>query len=80
MAKNKQAEMLSKMEVAEVRSLSRCFQSHDCFMLPRPVEQDALLREVEKMQYKDLTEPFRYFAVVVAAELHDEKTEWPRLQ
>ena len=52
-------EMLNMLERSEKRQLEEYFANYDCFPLPRPVENDSMLKDVEQMEYENLRAEFR---------------------
>eukprot|EP00736_Rhodelphis_marinus_P005367 Rmarinus@m.9770 len=59
MRKSPKEEMEEKLDDPLLQSLTQSFSTFDCFPLPRPVEKDELLRSVENMEFRDLTQDFR---------------------
>lgn len=52
-------EMLEKLDPGSLRTLRRCFGDYDCAPLPRPVDGDVQLRELDGVAYSDLRPEFR---------------------
>eukprot|EP01125_Pyxidicula_operculata_P018571 TRINITY_DN6608_c1_g2_i1.p1 TRINITY_DN6608_c1_g2~~TRINITY_DN6608_c1_g2_i1.p1 ORF type:complete len:1829 (-),score=575.17 TRINITY_DN6608_c1_g2_i1:19-5268(-) len=58
--KTPREEMLSMLDRTERRQLESYFDdNYDCFPLPRPVENEAMLKEVEKLEWNELRNEFR---------------------
>jgi hypothetical protein len=52
-------EMLTKLDGASIKALQRVFKSYDCFPLPRPVDADEQLKEIETMPFDALSGKFK---------------------
>lgn len=52
-------EMLKMLQRNEKRQLEGFFKTHDCFPLPRPVDSEAALKDVEKLAFDALRSEFR---------------------
>jgi Guanylate-binding protein, N-terminal domain len=48
-----------KSKLAVRQSIREFFKERDCFTLPRPVTDEKLLRNIEKVGYEELREPFK---------------------
>jgi hypothetical protein len=59
MAKDPKSEMVDKMHPKDVKALAASFASYDCHTLPRPVDAQEDLQNVEKMPYDSLKADFR---------------------
>jgi len=59
MTKDPKSEMVDKMNPKDVKALSASFASYDCHTLPRPVDAQEDLQNVEKMPYDNLKSDFR---------------------
>ena len=52
-------EMMEKLETGHIRKMKRSFKDFDCFPLPRPVDSEEMLQEVEKMDFSALRPNFQ---------------------
>jgi Guanylate-binding protein, N-terminal domain/Guanylate-binding protein, C-terminal domain len=68
-SENPREEMIQKLDSRSINSLRRCFRAYDCFLLPRPVHDDSLLRTVEQMAWDDLVPEFREDFVVLERQI-----------
>ena len=62
--------MLSYLERQEKRQLEEFFQDSDCFPLPRPVDSDSQLKDVEQMEWQQLRSEFREEYVVLERQIY----------
>lgn len=52
-------EMMTKLDGASIKALGRVFKTSDCFPLPRPVDADSQLKQLETMAFDQLQEKFK---------------------
>lgn len=57
------------LERSERRLLEDYFEDSDCFPLPRPVESESMLKEVENMEWDELKSDFREEYVVLERQI-----------
>ncbi len=60
---------MSMLESTEKRLLQDYFADYDCFPLPRPVENDSMLKEVDGMEWNELRSEFREEYVVLERQI-----------
>ncbi|PRP76870.1 hypothetical protein PROFUN_13214 [Planoprotostelium fungivorum] len=65
MKKAPKVEMMDKLEKSSRDALQRCFSDYDCVPLPRPVDKDELLKEVDNLGWDGLRSEFREEYVVL---------------
>jgi len=59
MAKDPKTEMMEKLETSHIRKMKKSFHDFDCFPLPRPVDTEEALQEVETMEFENLKANFQ---------------------
>lgn len=59
MSNDPKTEMMEKLETGHIRKMKRSFKDFDCFPLPRPVDTEEALQEVEKMDFGALKSNFQ---------------------
>ena len=52
-------EMMEKLETVHIKMMQRSFRDFDCFPLPRPVDTEDELQEVERMDFEALKPNFQ---------------------
>ena len=52
------SEMCNKLEDVHLRKLRQVFREYDCVPLPRPVDSEASLQEVDQMEFSELKTNF----------------------
>uniref|UniRef100_A0A6B2KW57 GB1/RHD3-type G domain-containing protein n=1 Tax=Arcella intermedia TaxID=1963864 RepID=A0A6B2KW57_9EUKA len=67
--KEPKEEMLGFLDRNEKRQLQNSFVDYTCFPLPRPVETEAMLKEVERLEWEDLRAEFREEYVVLERQI-----------
>ena len=68
-------EMLEKMDAAALHTIKRCFGDYDCIPLPRPIEDDAKLKELDDLGYGHLTDAFKEEFVLLERRILDRLRE-----
>jgi hypothetical protein len=51
--------MMEKLETVHIKKMQRSFRDFDCFPLPRPVDTEDELQEVERMDFEALKPNFQ---------------------
>jgi len=69
MKKQPRQEMWEKLDQGAKNALQKCFQDYDCFPLPKPVDKDELLKEVDNMGWDQLRSEFREEYVVLERQI-----------
>jgi hypothetical protein len=59
MKSDPKTEMMEKLETGHIRKMKRSFREFDCFALPRPVDKEEELQDVEKMEFTALKKNFQ---------------------
>jgi hypothetical protein len=54
MKNDPKTEMMEKLETGHIRKMKKSFKDFDCFTLPRPVDKEEALQDVEKMEFTAL--------------------------
>eukprot|EP01116_Phalansterium_solitarium_P002978 TRINITY_DN1336_c0_g1_i2.p1 TRINITY_DN1336_c0_g1~~TRINITY_DN1336_c0_g1_i2.p1 ORF type:complete len:546 (-),score=208.97 TRINITY_DN1336_c0_g1_i2:375-2012(-) len=80
MKKAPRAEMADKLDSAALKALERCFaEPADCMPLPRPVDRDEQLKDVESMEWEELRSEFREKYAVLEDKIFTSVSEPRRL-
>eukprot|EP01114_Cavostelium_apophysatum_P013934 TRINITY_DN3481_c0_g1_i2.p1 TRINITY_DN3481_c0_g1~~TRINITY_DN3481_c0_g1_i2.p1 ORF type:complete len:1119 (-),score=263.77 TRINITY_DN3481_c0_g1_i2:20-3124(-) len=69
MKKAPRQEMYEKLDPGAQIALEKCFSDYECILLPRPVDRDELLKEVDNMTWDQLRSDFREEYVVLERQI-----------
>lgn len=70
MKKAPRIEMSEKLDSGANKALEKYFSDYDCFPLPRPVDKDEMLKEVDNLQWEELKSDFREEYVVLERQVY----------
>jgi hypothetical protein len=79
MTKDPDSEMNEKLDDGARRALKKCFDTAECFPLPRPVDRDELLKDVEKLDWNELRPEFREEYTILERRLYKGTAKERRL-